>query len=214
MDVRDDVFAYDLPWGWGDVEEPLSVAVVETAEATVLFGTGDESTADDLLDVAREHDVDVAVAEHGDVDHYGGIPSLREELGVTIGIPAGDTQFLDDAGVHYDVEMEAGETYWGVETIGVPGHTPDNMAYLYDDVLIAGDSVAGSDSAFAMAGDWPGALAPLTDEFNADTDLALESIPALAEYDVETVLTAHGQNALEDGNGEIDLLVEAIEARE
>ncbi|MFW5918736.1 MAG: MBL fold metallo-hydrolase [Halanaeroarchaeum sp.] len=214
MDVRDDVFAYDLPWGWGDVEEPLSVAVVETAEATVLFGTGDESTADDLLDVAREHDVDVAVAEHGDVDHYGGIPSLREEFGVTIGIPAGDTQFLDDAGVHYDVEMEAGETYWGVETIGVPGHTPDNMAYLYDDVLIAGDSVAGSDSAFAMAGDWPGALAPLTDEFNADTDLALESIPALAEYDVETVLTAHGQNALEDGNGEIDLLVKAIEARE
>ena len=213
MDVRDDVFAYDLPWGWGDVEEALSVAIVETDEATVLFGTGDESTTDDLLPIAREHDIDVAVAEHGDIDHYGGIPNLRAELDVTVGIPAGDTQFLDDAGVHYDVDLEAGATYWGVQTIGVPGHTPDNLAYLYEDVLIAGDSVAGSDSAFAMAGDWPGALAPLTDEFNADTALALESIPVLTDYDVTTVLTAHGQNVLEDGTAELDLLAEAIENR-
>ncbi|MGM0397540.1 MAG: MBL fold metallo-hydrolase [Halobacteriota archaeon] len=212
MNIRDGVYAYDLPWGWGDIEEALSVAIVETGEATVLFGTGDDSTADDLRAVVQDHTVDVAVAEHGDVDHFGGIPALREEFDLTVAIPAGDTQFLDDAGVHYDVEMEAGETYWGFETIGVPGHTPDNLAYLYEDVLLAGDAVCGSDSAFAMDGDWPGALAPLADDFNADTAQTLESVSLLTGNDVETVLTAHGQNVLEDGEAEIATLVEAIDA--
>lgn len=211
MNVRDDVYAYDLPWSWGEVEEPLSVAIVESDEATVLFGTGDDSTEDDLLEVAREHDVDVAVAEHGDVDHFGGIPALRAELDPTVAIPAGDARFLDEAGVHYDVEMAAGETYWGVETIGVPGHTPDNLAYLYEDVLLAGDAVCGSDSAFAMDGEWPGELAPLAEDFNFDTDQMLEIVSVLAEYEVETVLTAHGQNVLDGGDTEIDRLVAAIE---
>lgn len=213
MDVRDTVHAYDLPWSWGDVAEPLSVAVVETAEATVLFGTGDDSTVENLLPVARDHDVDVAVAEHGDADHFGGIPALRDELDLTVAIPAGDAHFLDDAGVHYDVQMTAGETYWGVETIGVPGHTPDNMAYRYEDVLLAGDAVCGSDSAFAMDGEWSGALAPLADGFNDDTERTLDSTSVLTDYDVTTVLTAHGQNALESGNEELAKLIEAIDSR-
>lgn len=212
MDIRDGVYAYDLPWGWGDVEEALSVAVVETDEATVLFGTGDDSTADDLRPLVEAHDVDVAVAEHGDIDHFGGIPALDEAFDLTVAIPAGDTQFLDDAGVHYDVEMQAGETYWGFETVGVPGHTPDNMAYLYDDVLLAGDAVCGSDSAFAMDGDWPGALAPLADDFNYDTPQTLESVSLLTGYGVEIVLTAHGQNVLENGEDELEMLAQAIEA--
>lgn len=211
MRIRDDVYAYDLPWSWGDVEEPIGVAVVESDEATVLLGTGDDSTATDLLAVARDHDVDVAIAEHGDVDHFGGIPHLQESIDPTVAIPAGDAHFLDDAGVSYDVELEAGETYWGIETIPAPGHTPDNLAYRYEDVLVAGDTVCGSDSAFALEGDWPGALAPLAEQFNYDTEQMLESIPTLTGYDVTSVVTAHGQNAVEDGDEGIALLAEAIE---
>ena len=213
MDIRDDVFAYDLPWGWGDVEEPLTVTVVESEEATVLLGTGDDSTSDDLLAVARDHDVDVAIAEHGDVDHYGGIPHLKETIDPTVAIPAGDAHFLDEDGITYDVELESGETYWGIETISVPGHTPDNLAYLYEDVLIAGDAVCGSDSAFALEGDWPGALAPLAERFNDDTEQMLASVPTLTEYDVESVVTAHGQNALENGAAEVATLADAIADR-
>lgn len=211
MDVREDVYTYDIPWGWGEIEEPLSVAVVETTEATVLLGTGDDSIAEEVVEIAREHEVDVAIAEHGDVDHYGGIPALREALDPTVAIPAGDAYFLEDEGIDYDVELEAGETYWGIETIGVPGHTPDNLAYLYGDVLLAGDTVAGSDSAFTMEGEWPGALAPLGEQLNYDTEEMLESIANLTDYDVETVLVAHGENVLEDGNEEIERLVDAIE---
>lgn len=213
MEIRPAVHTFDLPWGWDEVEEPLSVHVLETDEAMVLLGTGDESTADDLVPIAREHDVDVVVAEHGDIDHYGGIPFLQDALDVTVAIPAGDAQFLEADDVSYDEGLEAGETYWGIETIAVPGHTPDNMAYLYDDVLVAGDTVCGSDSAFAMDGDWPGALAPLTEAFNHDTDEMLASIPRLRDYDVETLVTSHGQNVLEDAAAEVDLLVDAITDR-
>lgn len=211
MEIRPDVHAYDLPWSWGDVEEPLSVHVVETDEATVLLGTGDESTEDDLLEVARDHEIDVAVAEHGDLDHYGGIPALREELDPTVAIPAGDAGFLDEEGIDYDVELEAGETYWGIETIGVPGHTPDNLAYLYGDVLLAGDAVAGSDSGFVMDGDWPGALAPLAEPLNHDTEAMLDSVSTLLEYEFSAVLVAHGSSALETGRVEVERLVEAID---
>ena len=210
MDSHEHVFAYDLPWTWGDIEEPLTVAVVETDEATVLVGTGDETTTTDLLPVVREHEVDVAIAEHGDSDHYGGIPALRDELDPTIAIPAADTGFLDEAGVPYDVELDPEETYWGVEAIGVPGHTPGNMAFRYEDVLLAGDAVAGSDSAFAMDGEWPGALAPMADRLSDDTERALESTSNLCEYDVETIVTAHGRNVRENAGEEIDLLVDAI----
>lgn len=210
MDVRSDVFAYDLPWGWGDIEEPLSVHIVESEEATVLLGTGDESTTEDLLPIARDHDIDVAIAEHGDIDHFGGIPALQSEFDLTVAIPEGDAHYLGDHDISYDIGLEAGETYWGIETIGVPGHTPDNLAFRYDDVLIAGDTVAGSDSAFTMEGDWPGALAPLVEDLNYDTDQMLDSIPTLLDYEYETVVTSHGGNAMTDGYGEVELLVDAL----
>lgn len=210
MEIRPDVHTYDLAWGWGDVAEALSVHVIDTGAATVLFGTGDDSTADDLLPIAEEHEIDVAVAEHGDVDHFQGIRHLRDAMDVTVAIPAGDTSFLEDQDIDYDVAMAAGEEYWGFETIGVPGHTPDNMAYLWRDVLVAGDTVAGSDSAFVMEGDWPGALAPLADGLNYDTEAMLGSIPTLLEYDFEIVLLSHGSSVLEDGYAEVERLVAAL----
>lgn len=212
MEVTDAVSAHDVQWSWGEVVEPLTVHTVATDDATILFGAGDESTADDVVSIATEHGVDVVVAEHGDVDHYEGIPFLQDALDVTVAIPAGDADVLEDAGIDYDVGLEGDETYWGVETVSVPGHTPDNMAYLYGDMLIAGDTVAGSDSAFAMDGAWSGPLAPLSEQLNHDTEQMLESVSTLREYDTASVLTAHGQSALEGGNEAVETLVADIEA--
>ncbi|MFB6134484.1 MAG: hypothetical protein ABEJ55_05805 [Halanaeroarchaeum sp.] len=212
MEIKDAVTAHDVPWSWGDVEEALTVHTVETDEATILFGAGDESTADDVVSVATEYDVDVVVAEHGDVDHYEGIPFLQDALDVTVAIPAGDAGVLEEAGIEYDVGLEGGETYWGVQTVSVPGHTPDNMAFLYGDVLIAGDTVAGSDSAFAMDGAWSGPLAPLAEQLNYDTERTLKSVSTLLEYELTSVLTAHGQSALEDGDQAVETLMADIEA--
>lgn len=206
MQVRPGVDTYDLEW---DYDEPLSVHVVETDEGTVLFGGGDESTADALVDVARDHDVDAVVVEHGDGDHYGGVPRLREALGsdLEVAVPAGDAGFLEDAGIEPDRRLSDGDRVFGVRAISVPGHTPDNMAYLHGDVLIAGDTVAGADSIFAAEGEWSGPLAAMTADYNADDARARGSVETLGGFDFDVVLVTHGSNVVEDGDEAVRALI-------
>lgn len=210
MEITPDVYTYDLPWSFGGHSEPLSVHVIESADRTILFGSGAEETTDSLIEQIGPHNIDVVIVEHGDIDHYGGVPRLRELWNVEVAVPAGDAQFLEEDDIEPDQQLQAERTYWGIETIATPGHTPDNMAYLFKDVLIAGDTVCGSDSPFAAAGEWSGSFAPLSPDLNADDQETRESISNLLEYDFEVVLTTHGQNALSDGAQEIAYLVEAL----
>lgn len=207
VNIRPNAHSYDLPWR----EEPLSVHVLETDEATVLFGAGAEETADDLLGVAEDHDVDALVVEHGDADHYGGAPAIREALpNVEIAVPADDVPRLADAGVEVDRPLAIGEPYRGIETIAAPGHTPDNAAYLYEDVLVAGDTVVGADSAFVADGDWSGPLAVIRPDFNDDDRLARESVSELLAYDFDAVFVSHGPNVESGGLEAVETLVEDL----
>lgn len=212
MEVTSDVYTYDLPWSFGGHSEPLSVHVIESADRTILFGSGAEETTGSLIEQIGPHNIDVVIVEHGDIDHYGGVPRLRELWNVEVAVPAGDAQFLEEDDIEPDQQLQADRTYWGIETISTPGHTPDNMAYLFEDVLIAGDTVCGSESPFAAAGEWSGSFAPLSPDLNAADHETRESISNLLEYDFEVVLTTHGQNALSDGTQEIAYLVEALDA--
>ncbi|MFB6134769.1 MAG: MBL fold metallo-hydrolase [Halanaeroarchaeum sp.] len=213
MEIRPGIHTFDLPWSFGGHAEPLSVQVLETDEATVLFGSGAESTTDELLEAIDDFDLDAVIVEHGDVDHFGGVPALRDSVGdnVEVAVPAGDVPLLQEAGIEADVALEPEETYWGIETISAPGHTPDNMSYRYESVLVAGDTVAGSDSPFADPDEWPGKLAPLMDDLHHDVEQARSSISILDEYEFEVVLTTHGQNVESNGRTEVRRLIEALE---
>lgn len=205
MQLRPDVYSYDLSW---DYDEPLGVHVIETGEATVLFGGATAGTGAELADIATDHAVDAVLVEHGDGDHYGGVPALRDAIeDVDVAVPAGDASFLEEAGIGVDRHLEAGETYWGIETIPAPGHTPDNMAYRYGDVLVAGDTVVGADSTFAAADDWTGSLAACTPDYNADDERTRASVSNLADYDVEVVLLSHGENVTEGGREAVETLI-------
>lgn len=206
MELTDGVFAYGLEW---EYDEPLWVHVLET-DRTVLFGGGVEEAAQQLVDIARDHCVDLVVVEHGDGDHFGGIPALQDALDLEVAVPSGDETFLREAGIEPDRLLVAGEAFAGVEPIAAPGHTPDNMAYLSGDTLVAGDTVAGAESMFAAAGEWSGALAPMTPDFNADDAQALESIPVLLEYDFERVLVTHGPSVETGGREAVETLVEDL----
>lgn len=209
MQIRAAVDAYEVEWGY---DEPLGIQVIESGEATVLFGAGTEGTAGAVTEIAVDHDVDVVLVEHGDGDHFGGIPALRKAMAdITVAVPAGDASALEDAGIAVDRRLESGETYWGIETIATPGHTPDNMSYLYEDVLVAGDTVVGADSEFAADGDWSGAFAPCTPDFNADDDQTRAIISTLGAYDFDAVLVSHGENVQSDGREEIDGLIGDLE---
>lgn len=209
MRVRDDLYTVSVDWQYGD----LAVHVLDTGDHAILFGSGDgDDSAEQVVGIARDHDVDVVVVEHGHRDHYGGVPTLRDAVdGIRVAVPEGDSSTLVENDSGADLELEADETYFGVRTIPTPGHTPGNMAYLYDDVLIAGDTVVGSDSRFAAEGEWPGEFAVAAPRWNADDARARESVGTLRNFQFETVLVTHGANALEDGRGEIDLLVDALD---
>lgn len=211
MEVRPDVYAYELPWPkcteYAGEREPIWVHVVETPAATVLFGTGDETTIDELLPIAKRHGIEEVVVEHGDPDHWEGVPFLRREMDVQISIPARDAERMVEAGIEPDRRLEAGRTYWGIETISAPGHTPGNMAYRYGDVLVAGDTVLGVDSVYTLDYDYRGRFGVITPDWNADDDRMRQSVRDLLECDFECVLVTHGTSVHQDGHAEWEALV-------
>lgn len=198
MQVRSDVSTHAIDWSYGPYVEPISVHVVDGDGATVLVGGGDDSIAEELCALGREHDIDVVLIEHAHIDHYGGVPALRAELDVTVAIPAGDAQALRSKGIDPDVTLSDGEVRWGIEAIATPGHTSGNMAFRYDDCVLAGDTVAGSDSVFAAADDWQGPLGVIEPRFNADDAQTRKSVRRLTDYDFQSVLVSHGSHVLDD----------------
>jgi glyoxylase-like metal-dependent hydrolase (beta-lactamase superfamily II) len=208
MLVDNAVHTYDVEWNY---DEPLTVQVVETDETAVLFGAGTEETADKIEEIARGHDVKVVLVEHGDVDHYEGVPALREAVpDIEVAIPAQDATILEGEGINIDHRLEADRTYWGIETIAAPGHTPGNMAYLYGDVLLAGDTVVGAESIFAADENWTGPFATCTPDYNDDDEATRKNVRTLLDYEFDAVLVSHGENVTNGGKEAIKTLVDDL----
>lgn len=210
MRIRKGVHTFSVDWEYGD----LAVHVVDTGTHTILFGAGagDESTGQ-VIELVNDHDVDVVIVEHGDFDHYAGVPPLLEAVDdLQVAVPRGDASVLEENSIEPDHTLEAGKMYFNVTTIAAPGHTPGNMAYLYDDVLVAGDTVVGVDSTFAAEGDYPGAFTAAAPRWNDNDEKARESVENLREFEFEIVLVSHGSNAYENGRDELDALADALDS--
>lgn len=227
MKVKPDVYTYDLEW---HLDDPLTIQVIETDEATLMFGGGKGVTAQQQIEIGSDHDIDVVVVEHGDGDHFEAIPEMKTELEFDVAAPKGDIPFVEgerswdrsgtkraideprDTGVTVDIPLEVGETYWGaIETISAPGHTFDNMSFLYEDVLIAGDTVVGRYDREDDGTSWMGRLALLAPEQYVDVEDAYKSVRTLLEYDFELVLVTHGNHVLENGYAAVEQLVEDVD---
>ncbi|MDG5776499.1 MBL fold metallo-hydrolase [Haloarculaceae archaeon H-GB2-1] len=207
MEVREGIHTYDVEWQY---DEPMSVHVVERDGTTVMIGGGAAASADELVGIAADHGVEVVVAEHGDPDHMNAIPEIRAALDVEVAVPAGDARFFEAAGIDPDRLLDGGETYWGIETISTPGHTPDNMAFLVDDVLVAGDTVVGVDSVHTADEDWSGPLAVTPPSYNPDDEQMRASVSTLLDFDFEVVLVSHGDHVLDDGHDAVATLVDDL----
>ena len=224
--VTDAVTTFSLDYPNFDGPDQLCVHVVETDDATLMFGSGHESTVDEAVEIAREYDVDVVIPEHADGDHYGGIPAMFDELDEPPEVAMGaiDTEWRswDDENpiedeIPVDYRLEHGERYWGVLAVHLPGHTPGNMGFLYDDpdegsVLIAGDTVTGSDFSALSGDDWSGELAIVPAGRNTGGDAnAQESIRKLVHYDFDHVAMTHGTNVIGNGKEEVRKLIHDLD---
>ena len=204
MHVRESVETHAVSWNY---DEPLWVHTVTAADDTVLVGGGAAQSTDELVALVRDRNVSIVLAEHGDPDHYGAIPGLAKTEDVEIAVPAGDAQFLEAVGIEPDYRLDSDRSYWGLRTLSVPGHTPDNMAYQVDDVLIAGDTVIGNGSEHAATGDWSGPLAVTPSSYNTDMELMEESVRSLLQYSFSAVLVSHGDHVLKGGHDAVRTLV-------
>jgi len=212
MQVSPTVTTVSIEWSYGEYVEPLSIHVVKAAATTVMIGGGDESIAEEVIEVARAHEIDVVLVEHAHIDHYGAVPALQDALDIEVAIPERDAEALRAAGIDPDVTLEDGEQRWGIEAIATPGHTPGNMTYRTGDTLLAGDTVVGSDSVFAASEEWSGPLAIIEARFNTDDARARRSVSRLKEVEVETVLVSHGSHVLEDAEEAIEILCQDLGA--
>jgi hypothetical protein len=81
------------------------------------------------------------------------------------------------------------------------------MAYRYGEALVAGDTVVGSDSAFAAEESWSGPLAVIGEQFNDDDRQARASVSNLLEWGFHSIRVSHGSNVPEGGRGAVETLV-------
>jgi glyoxylase-like metal-dependent hydrolase (beta-lactamase superfamily II) len=194
--------------------EPVSVNVLNGNKATVLFGTGFKSSVDQLISYLDDlGGVDVIVVEHADPDHYYALPDLLEEYDARVAIPEEGAQTLeDDIGVTPDVELGQDEEHWGVRTIHIPGHTPDNMSFIHEptETLFVGDTFAHKNSFVAESDDWSGQFAMIKSQLNADDELARENVAMLSDYDFKNALITHGLNVLGDADVELRKLIDDL----
>lgn len=188
-------------------DEPIACHLI-VGDVVVLFGTGYASSTRQLLAAIDEvGGVDGVVVEHGDTDHFGALPGIRETYeDVVVAVPADDQVHLrrvyEDPP---DLLLTDQESQWGYRAIMVRGHTYGNMAFLDEStgILIAGDTVVGSESDIARDGAWSGRLAPPAARFNRNDTKAIENLVGLAEYDFDTVLLTHGDDIVSGGKAEL-----------
>ena len=191
-------------------DEPIGCHIVE-GEERVLFGTGYAFSATHLLDALDDlGGVDIVVVEHADTDHYGALPQVVERYDPAVFVPEDDRGFLPRT---YDLSADRlladGDEMAGFQVQMVRGHTYGNLAFIDEDrgLLVAGDTVVGSDSDIAAPGRWSGPLAPPAARFNRDDERARENLVALADRAVEDVLLTHGDDVFGGGMDAIDQLL-------
>jgi glyoxylase-like metal-dependent hydrolase (beta-lactamase superfamily II) len=130
---------------------------------------------------------------HDHPDHAEGVPALRERL-------RGADAPLVGARGGVDVRVGDGEWVGPFEALATPGHAPDHLTYVRDEIAFTGDAVLGEGSVF-IAPD-PGALAGY-----------LAGLERLRERRLALICPGHGP-LVEDPDAKIEEYVEHRLARE
>jgi hydroxyacylglutathione hydrolase len=160
-------------------------------EEAVVVDPGFDATAIRLELARRGARCTAILITHGDVDHVGAVADLAQGTSAPVHMAAADAERLERAseyatpglGVHVraytpDVGLEGDETLElagiAFETLRIPGHTANHLAYAADGCLFSGDLLfAGSVGRTDRPGDdWETLLASirmLVERFPPDT---------------------------------------------
>lgn len=129
----------------------------EEGHAVIVDPGGD---SDEIIDFVAKEDLNVVaiLLTHGHGDHIGGVPELKEALGVPVMVHAGDDDMVKDSSINMSSAMAMGDVAFepdklmnhgdlievGSETLEVihtPGHTKGGVCLLGEGILITGDTL-------------------------------------------------------------------------
>jgi len=111
----------------------------------ILVDPGDE--AQKILDWIGNISISRLLLTHGHPDHVGALQTVRESLGVKVGIHPADAEAFS---IQADFELLHGDSFGmgdaSIEVIHVPGHTPGSVAFKLIEVdgfhyALSGDAI-------------------------------------------------------------------------
>jgi glyoxylase-like metal-dependent hydrolase (beta-lactamase superfamily II) len=117
------------------------------------------------------------VLTHDHHDHSEAVPALRARTGATVAAARGDV----------DVVLAGGDTAGPFAVLAVPGHAPDHLVFVRDDVAFTGDAVLGEGSVFVIG----------------QLGAYLEALRGLRARDLALLLPGHGP-VIEDPAAKLD----------
>ncbi len=198
-ELVEDVYRIDMPAD----DEPYRAFLFD-GDTPTLFDAGSVETVDTLCAELEKLDItpERLIITHGDFDHVGGFDRLVERYEPKTWVPA-ESKLDTDIGPDY--RFEHGETVAGFVAVHVPGHKPDNYAFVDETAGIAvlGDVMIGSD----RRGLPPGYFVMVEAIYSDDLISAERYLERLLEYDFEIGLVSHGSSVTSGARDKLEAYV-------
>ena len=145
----------------GSIAENCIIAKCQKTSEAIIFDPGDE--VDKIIKYLKNIDAkpQLIVNTHGHHDHIGAIPELKKAFGIPLWVHKEEEEYFLDPNKNYSaltgrsVKIKPDKLFTENDKISVgtlefkilhtPGHTLGGCCFLYNDVLVAGDTIfAGS----------------------------------------------------------------------
>ncbi|MDQ4504530.1 MBL fold metallo-hydrolase [Sinomonas sp. ASV322] len=163
---------------------------------------GADAVLRELRSAALLDKVTDVLVTHSDVDHIGAAPALQAATGARVWLGRDDAGLLDGTRraatgfrrllafwpvspfEHGLTLLDGGEEpFPGIKALATPGHTPGHMAFVFREVVFAGDAVLGTPRGFRQL---PGFL-------TSDRDQALASERLIEGLGARWFCPGHGR---------------------
>lgn len=140
----------------GQLENNMYLVADETSKKAVLIDAS--SNIPELIEAAKDYDVEYILLTHGHFDHIMGLTSLKQALGAEAVICKDDLVISDNINEFtslfglpdvipptYDKYIKDGDVInvgnLKIKVIHTPGHTEGGVCYLIEDNLFSGDTL-------------------------------------------------------------------------
>jgi glyoxylase-like metal-dependent hydrolase (beta-lactamase superfamily II) len=239
MQLNEDLHMLALPIQRGDQTAYFNLSLIlDPIHGPTLVDTGLPGQIAAIATALAEAGVRVSdlkriILTHQDIDHVGSLHDLVQAGGARVLAYAVEAPYIDgseparfarpevlaqrpelravDEGFKYtpvDEQLQDGarlELAGGVRVIATPGHTPGHMCLYHERTrtLIAGDALTASD----------GQLMGPNEGATPDMPTAGQSVRALAQLDVQTIICYHGGVVAEDANAQLQRVAQELAQR-